>query len=135
MKKQIKSIIIIASFILLMTLPYFVFAADNPAVTSVGTPLSNLQEVGSGSGPYSTETSDTSLAETIGLVINMLLSLMGVIFVGLMVYAGYSWMMARGEEEKVTIAKDTIKRAVIGLVITVSSYAIWSFIYTNFISK
>jgi len=51
-----------------------------------------------------------------------------------MVYAGYNWMVARGEEEKVTIAKDTIKRAIIGLVITVSSYAIWNFIFSNFIN-
>ncbi len=127
MRKKIKSIIVIVSFVLLMVLPYLVFAA----ATETATPLKNLKTVGSESGPYSTETSATSLAETAGLVVSLFLSLMGVIFVGLMVYAGYNWMIARGEEEKVTTAKDTIKRAIIGLVITIGAFAIWQFIFSN----
>ena len=42
---------------------------------------------------------------------------------------GYNWMTAAGEEEKVRKAKDTIWRAVIGLTITIGSYAIWAWIY------
>ncbi|MBI4812328.1 hypothetical protein HY798_02695 [Candidatus Falkowbacteria bacterium] len=61
--------------------------------------------------------------------------MLGVIFIILMLYAGYNWMTASGEEEKVTKAKDTIWRAIIGLIITIGSYAIWDFILNNFIKK
>ena len=65
-----------------------------------------------------------SFALIVGTVIQAFLSLLGVIFVALIIYAGYNWMIARGEEEKVTRAKDTIRRAIIGLIITIGAYAI-----------
>jgi len=42
----------------------------------------------------------------------------------LAIYAGYNWMTAQGEEEKVTKAKDTLTAAIIGLVIVIAAYAI-----------
>ena len=68
-------------------------------------------------------------------VINAFLSLIGVILLAYLLYAGYHWMTARGEEEKVEKAKDTITRAIIGLIIVVGAYAIWSFIFSNLIMK
>jgi len=49
-----------------------------------------------------------------------------------MVYAGYIWMIARGDEAKVEKAKDTIVNCIIGVVIVVGAYAITSFIITQF---
>jgi hypothetical protein len=46
-----------------------------------------------------------------------------------MLYAGYNWMTAAGDEQKVEKAKDTITRAIIGIIITVSAYAITYFIF------
>jgi len=68
-----------------------------------------------------------------GAVIQAALALIGVIFLALMLYAGYHWMTARGEEEKVEKAKDTITRAIIGLIIVVGAYAIWIFILNQLI--
>ncbi len=48
-----------------------------------------------------------------------------------MLYAGYNWMTAQGEEEKVTKAKDTLKRAIVGLIIIVASYAISIFVMSR----
>jgi len=80
---------------------------------------------GSFTGQAGYETADQyTLARIIGVVIQAFLSLLGIIFVVLMIYAGYNWMMAQGEEDKVVKAKDTLKRAVIGLVITIGAYAI-----------
>lgn len=70
-----------------------------------------------------------SLAATI---ISALLSLLGIIFLGLIIYAGYNWMTASGDEEKIKKSKDTIMRAVIGLVIVLSAYAITYFVFNNF---
>ena len=123
MNKLIKQIIILSFLISILMLPYFVFA-DGPANPTLGA----LEEVGFKYGPYQTA-GELTLATTIGVVIKVALSLIGVVFIILMVYAGYNWMTAAGEEEKVRKAKDTIWRAVIGLVITIGSYAIWAWIY------
>src|SRR3989339_509440 len=43
--------------------------------------------------------------------------------------AGYNIKTARGDEAKVNKAKDVIQNAVIGLIITISAYAIWDFVF------
>lgn len=60
----------------------------------------------------------------VGRAINVVLSLMGLIFLVLMVYAGFIWMTARGDDEKVNKARKIIISSLIGLVIVVSAYAI-----------
>jgi len=102
--------------------------ADNAALDKLG-------EVGSGeAGPY-VKADATTISEIIGTAVSAFLALLGVIFLVLMLYAGYHWMTARGEEEKVEKAKDTITRAIIGLIIVVGAYAIWAFIFSNLIMK
>jgi hypothetical protein len=61
-------------------------------------------------------------------VITTALSLVGSIFLGLMIYAGILWMTAAGEEDKVTKAKNILKAAIIGLAVTMSAYAITAFV-------
>ncbi len=63
-----------------------------------------------------------------GNLIGAFLSLFGIIFLILMIYGGYRWMMASGREEEVQKAKDTIKAAIIGLIIVLSAYTITYFI-------
>jgi len=60
----------------------------------------------------------------VAVVIQAFLGFLGIIFVVLMIYGGYLWMTSRGNEEQVNKAKDTIRRAVIGLIIILSAYAI-----------
>jgi len=75
----------------------------------------------------------TSESATIGnimaTIIQAFLGLLGIIFLILVITAGFKWMNASGNEEKVTEAKDTIFRAVIGLIITVGAYAITYFVF------
>jgi uncharacterized BrkB/YihY/UPF0761 family membrane protein len=68
----------------------------------------------------------------IGTIIKTALGLVGVIFLVLMVYAGFIWMIARGDEAKVEKAKDTIVNCIIGIVIVVGAYAITSYLVTAF---
>lgn len=72
-----------------------------------------------------------NIGTTMVSIIKGFLALLGIIFLVLIIYAGYSWMTAAGEEEKVTRAKDTIRRAIIGLLIIVSAYAITYFVFQN----
>jgi hypothetical protein len=64
----------------------------------------------------------------IGNIISAALTLLGIIAVLLMLYAGFTWMTAGGNEEKVTTAKRTILYAVIGLAIIMTSYAITRYV-------
>ena len=64
-----------------------------------------------------------------GSVIGGFLSLLSLIFIVLILYAGFNWMTASGDEQKVTKAKDTITKAVIGLVIIVAAYSITYFVF------
>jgi hypothetical protein len=62
-------------------------------------------------------------------IIQAVLSLLGIIFLVLMVYAGYLWMTAQGNESQVEKAKDIIKAAIIGLIIVAAAYSITYFIF------
>lgn len=84
-----------------------------------------LSTVGARSG---FNTKQTTVEPIISTVISVILSFLGVIFLILMVYGGYTWMMAAGNEEKVKKAKLLIQAAVLGLLIVVGAYAITVFI-------
>ncbi len=74
------------------------------------------------------QATETTLAENIGRIITVLFSILGVLFTVLIVYAGYLWMTARGEDEQVAKAKNIIGRAVIGLIILMAAYSITRFV-------
>lgn len=78
---------------------------------------------------------ETTLAETIGYVIKVILSVTGIIFTALMVYAGFLWMTAKGDESKVEKAQETIKAAIIGLVITLGAYSVTEFVVPKVLEK
>lgn len=67
---------------------------------------------------------ETTVERTVGEVVRLILSVAGLFFFVLMIYAGIRWMLARGEESQIADARKTLVAAVIGLIIMVSSYAI-----------
>lgn len=69
-----------------------------------------------------------------GYIINWVLSVLGLISLILIIYAGFRWMAARGNEDEVTKAKDILKAAVIGLVIILGSYGLASYVFTKLAS-
>ncbi|MFH1427886.1 MAG: pilin [Patescibacteria group bacterium] len=115
--------VIIFILILLASLSaLFFLLADVTLANSV----SDLLEKAAGAGQY--DTSQTSLAALVGKIIRAFLSLLGVIFIGLMIYGGFLWMNSRGDAEQVRKAQDIIKDSIIGLVIIVAAYAITYFV-------
>ena len=70
----------------------------------------------------------SSLAETIGRIIKIILGLLGTIFLVLTVYAGFLWMTAAGNDEQTAKALGILKTAVIGLLIILASYSITYFV-------
>jgi len=122
MTKILKHFFITLFLISVLTLPYFVFA----------NPMGHLQNAAI-KGGYSEDVSETTFSTIIGSVIQIFLGFLGIIFVILILWAGYNWMTAGGNEEKVTKAKNTQTRAIIGLIVTASAYAIWRYIYFKLI--
>jgi hypothetical protein len=61
-------------------------------------------------------------------VIQVLLSLLAIIFLGLMLFAGFKYMTAQGDSGQVEEAKDIMTRAAIGFVIMMAAWSITTFI-------
>lgn len=76
-------------------------------------------------------TETPSIAKSAQVIINGFLGLLAVIFIILVILAGYNWMTASGDDQKVTKAKETIQKAVIGIIIIACSYAITQFVFKN----
>lgn len=89
-------------------------------------PLNLLQQTNLQQG--SAADAGKQLPAMIGRIIRTLLGLLGIIFLVLMVYAGFLWMTARGESDPVDKAKDIIKQAIIGIIIVMVAYALTGFI-------
>ena len=90
---------------------------------------------GIGGQAYGVSGEPESPAATAGRVINIALSLVGIVFLILMFYGGYLWMTARGKEERLNKAKDTIEASVIGLIIVLAAYGITYFIISRIIAS
>lgn len=88
------------------------------------------KNIATGSG-YDASTDALSLSRTVGNYIKVALSLVGMIFLVLTIYAGFLWMTASGEEEKVEKSKKILSSAVIGLIITLMSYGITTFVVSK----
>ena len=65
---------------------------------------------------------------TIAKIIRVILGLLGIIALSLMLYGGFVYMTAGGEDQKIATAKKIIVNGAIGLVIILSSFAITQFI-------
>lgn len=70
-----------------------------------------------------------SITTLAGRVVGTALSMIGVLFFILMIYGGFLWMTAHGNETQTTKAKDTIIAASIGMIIVLASYAITTFVF------
>ena len=82
---------------------------------------------------YATATGLTSsdIRVVVARIIEVFLGLLGVVAVGIVIYAGYLWMTSQGNEETITKARQLIVNAVIGLAIILSAYAIVAFVISK----
>ena len=64
----------------------------------------------------------------VGSILNVVYSLIGIVAVIFVIIGGFKYMTSQGEPGRVQQAKNTILYALIGLVITVSAFAITAFI-------
>ena len=118
---QLKIISLIAISILIS---FLMSVSISQATNVIDTMKAGLTNVGlpGGGNP------EQKATDIVGGIINAFLSIFGTIFLILMIFGGYKWMVASGREEEVKKAKDTIRAAIIGLIIVISAYAISYFV-------
>lgn len=76
----------------------------------------------------------TDLVATAGKITNQALGLLGILFTIYLVYGGFRWLTAQGDEGVVTESKKIIRNAVIGLIIALSAYAISTFVINSLVT-
>lgn len=116
-----------------------VWAADTAPSTGGTQGTSGLAAIKSGvtktaGGAGLGSTSSPNLETVIGLIINSVLSLVGIILLGYMIYGGFRWMTAGGDAKAVTEAQAIMKNAVIGIIIIALSYLIADWVLRMLIS-
>jgi uncharacterized membrane protein len=99
-------------------------------------PKSLLEQAGGQAG-YDTAaaTDPAALSMAAGRFIKIFISFLGIIFTMLIIYGGYKWMMAKGNEDEVVKAKELFMNATIGLGIVIAAYAITYFVVAALVSK
>lgn len=92
--------------------------------TSAQTWTEQMTAAGGAAGFGAAEGSPVTVAVRI---INIAFSLVGIIFLGLAVYAGFLWMTSAGGDD-IDKAKKILRHAVIGLAVLLAAYSITAFI-------
>ncbi len=72
--------------------------------------------------------SQGDLRVTIARVVQEVMGLIGIVLVCLVLYAGFLWMTAAGNDEQIEKARKIISGAVIGLIIILSALTITTFV-------
>lgn len=126
------------SSIIAFGLPLLVWAQINfdPAKNTIGSPKKPQTLVQpSGTIKVLTYLSGASDPVTISIrLVNILLSLLGLISMILLLYAGIVWFKARENEEEVTRAKQIMKGSLTGLVITLLAYGLAYLLFNQLIT-
>lgn len=103
-----------------------IFAISTPVLASDGPDLWGDQQDEVQNELGYTDTQDPRVIAA--GIIRTVLSFLGIIAVGLIIWAGFNWMTAAGNEEKIEKAKKTLTAAVIGLVIILAAWGLANFL-------
>ncbi len=124
-------------FLLIIFLFCFLFISSTKAANlSDAFGSGEDKALGAAASQMGYDISGTTTPETVvGTAVQVVLSILGVLFIILMIYGGIQWMTASGNEEKISKAQSIIRRAIIGLVIVLTAYAISIFVIGAFINQ
>lgn len=95
-----------------------------PVGVSAGTVADEMKEqniaFSGNAGIYNTNDPRAMVARAVKIA----LTLVGSLFTAYTVYAGFLWMTAAGDEEKINKAKHIIRNGIIGIVLSLSAYSL-----------
>lgn len=123
MKFWVKNILFISYLLSLILLPNFCFAKYT--ANDISSFVSDVNKgVGADTVDYKTFTAK---------IVQGGLGVVGLVFFILIFYGGYLWLAARGKDEDIKKAQDTIVAAIIGLMVIVGSYALTNLVFTRLV--
>jgi len=97
-----------------------------PAIASAAVTIENIGgSLGLGSA---------DLKQTVLNIITFVLGLLGLIAVIMILYGGFTWLTAGGNEDKIGSAKKIISAAIVGLIVILLSWAIVNFVVKSTIN-
>lgn len=73
------------------------------------------------------------IRDSIVAIINVALSILGIVALLIILWGGLTWMTAGGDEEKTATARKIIASGVVGLIIIFVAYALTTFIFGVFV--
>lgn len=135
-KSQTLSLVIAA----VISLAGLSFAITQPAFAQAPAPHEKAICEGSGGvwtpaagngGSCSTPGSVRTVPNTIRSVVEILIFVVGAVSIIMVVIGGLRYVLSGGDEKAISAAKNTILYSIIGIIISVASYAIVSFVLTN----
>jgi hypothetical protein len=115
-------LIITLLLIIFILLPVFVLAQTGTSMYGILHDAAGPAGAGYDTGAY--------LPRVAGSIARIFISILGVIFISYILYGGYLWMTAAGNEEKIEKAKTIIRQVIIGLIVVLAAAAIWYLIAT-----
>ena len=121
-----KILVLVSSFMLIFSLsPALVLAQDAKHEIQCGANNASGVDCNAPSNP------DDNLNGTVRTVVNLLTALVGIVAVIMIIVGGFRYITSGGSSEKVSLAKNTILYAVIGLIIVALAQVIVRFVLTN----
>lgn len=123
----------------LLLSPVFAFAQDKVAVPSdasagIGTKIWNNLNMSARTAEYDPGTSpEQILTSRVAAILNVVMGLLGTAAVILMIYAGFLWTTAGGNDDQVGDAKKIIKQTAVGMLVIILAYAIVNFVFSAFL--
>ena len=123
MRKLFLKNLTILAVIAMLFLPAFALPASANTAIDVWGASDNIDTVGNVTG-----LGDADPREIAAAVIKVMLGFLGIIAVLIILYAGFLWMTAAGNEDKITQAKGMMSAGVIGLIIVLAAFGIATFV-------
>ncbi len=74
------------------------------------------------------DTGGVTLPVLIGNIIQVVLSVLGIVFLILIIFAGFKWLTAQGDPKKTQEATKMLTQAVIGIIIIIGAFALADFV-------
>ena len=121
-----KKIIILSVFVLFVSI--FIIKIDFAFAQSLSSDIMGQVNAGANKAEFGAPAEPQLVVAN---VIALMLSFTGMVFMGLIVFGGYSYITSNGDEERAKKALGIIKASIVGLVIILSAYSITSFMITK----
>ena len=129
--KQVTAFLL-SGIVVLMLVVVPVFVLSNGLAQAQSTPNDVFDP--SGYLPGATNLPTTDLRTLVLNIINILLGILGIIFLLLVLYGGFLWMTAAGNDDQAAKGRKIIGNGIVGLIIIFVAFALTTFIF-NILSE